>query len=126
MIVNALQKLKSFGFEPKNILDKVNTPKDSLLYSKAMESAITLVKNNDETLPLSTNKKYLHVSFGKNNNSEYLTNKMDLYVDVERFEGDDYSSIYNKTDYDAIIISYQRFWGAPKIYHDKHHDLPIY
>mgnify|MGYP001308381588 FL=1 len=47
----------------KNILEKVNTPKDSLLYSKAMESAITLVKNNDEILPLSTNKKYLHVSF---------------------------------------------------------------
>ena len=71
-----------------------------------MESAITLVKNTDEILPLSTNKKYLHVSFGKNKNSEYLTNKMDLYVDIEKIESDDYSSIYNKTDYDAIIISY--------------------
>ena len=29
---------------PKNILEKVNTPKDSLLYSKAMESSITLCK----------------------------------------------------------------------------------
>ena len=98
---------------PKNILEKVNTPKDSLLYSKAMESAITLVKNNDEILPLSTNKKYLHVSFGKNNNSEYLTNKMDMYVDIERFESDDYSSIYNKTDYDAIIISYHGSSSSP-------------
>ena len=97
----------------KNILEKVNTPKDSLLYSKAMESAITLVKNNDEILPLSTNKKYLHVSFGKNKNSEYLTNKMDLYVDIEKFESDDYSSIYNKTDYDAIIISYHGSSSSP-------------
>ena len=32
--------------KPKNILEKVNTPKDSLLYSKAMESSITLVKNS--------------------------------------------------------------------------------
>ena len=30
--------------KPKNILKKVNKPKDSLLYSKAMESSITLVK----------------------------------------------------------------------------------
>tara|TARA_B100001063_G_scaffold116258_1_gene108567 strand:- start:1232 stop:4117 length:2886 start_codon:yes stop_codon:yes gene_type:complete len=98
---------------PKNILEKVNTPKDSLLYSKAMESAITLVKNNDEILPLSTNKKYLHVSFGQNSNSEYLTNKMDMYVDIKRFESDDYSSIYNKTDYDAIIISYHGSSSSP-------------
>jgi beta-glucosidase-like glycosyl hydrolase len=98
---------------PKNILEKVNTPKDSLLYSKAMESAITLVKNNNKILPLSNNKKYLHVSFGKKNNSEYLTNKMDLYVDIEKFESDDYLSIYNKTDYDAIIISYHGSSSSP-------------
>ena len=98
---------------PKNILEKVNTPKDSLLYSKAMESAITLVKNADQILPLSTNKKYLHVSFGKTKNSEYLTNKMNLYVDIEKFESDDYSSIYNKTDYDAIIISYHGSSSSP-------------
>ena len=98
---------------PKNILEKVNTPKDSLLYSKAMESAITLVKNSDQILPLSTNKKYLHVSFGKTKNSEYLTNKMNLYVDIEKFENDDYSSIYNKIDYDAIIISYHGSSSSP-------------
>ena len=69
---------------PKNILEKVNTPKDSLLYSKAMESSITLVKNSKEIMPLSKNKKYLHVPFGKNKNSEYFTNKMAMYVDVER------------------------------------------
>ena len=99
--------------KPKNILEKVNTPKDSLLYSKAMESAITLIKNTDQVLPLSTNKKYLHVSFGKTKNSEYLTNKMNLYVDIEKFESDDYSSIYNKTDYDAIIISYHGSSSSP-------------
>ena len=98
---------------PKNILEKVDTPKDSLLYSKAMESAITLVKNSDQILPLSTNKKYLHVSFGKTTKSEYLTNKMNLYVDIEKFESDDYSSIYNKTDYDAIIISYHGSSSSP-------------
>ena len=89
----------------KNILEKVNTPKDSLLYSKAMESAITLVKNSKDIVPLSRNKEYLHVSFGKNTNSEYFTNKMAMYVDVEKFNGDDYASIHKKTDQDAIIFT---------------------
>ena len=98
---------------PKNILEKVNTPKDSLLYSKAMESAITLVKNSKEIMPLSKNKKYLHVSFGKKENSEFFTNKTAMYVDIERFIGDDYTSIHKKTDYDAIIITYHGSSTSP-------------
>jgi len=97
----------------KNILEKVNTPKDSLLYSKAMDSAITLVKNSREIMPLSKNKKYLHVSFGKNKNSMYFTNKMAMYVDIEKFNGDDYTSIHEKTDYDAIIITYHGSSTSP-------------
>ena len=97
----------------KNILEKVNTPKDSLLYSKAIESAITLVKNTKEAMPLSANKKYLHVSFGKNNNSEYFTNKMGMYVDIERFNSDDYSLLHKKTNYDAIIITYHGSSSSP-------------
>ena len=38
---------------------------------------------------------------------------MDLYVDIEKFESDDYLSIYNKTDYDAIIISYHGSNSSP-------------
>ena len=97
----------------KNILEKVNTPKDSLLYSKAMESAITLVKNSKEIMPLSKNKKYLHVPFGKKENSEFFTNKTAMYVDIERFIGDDYTSIHKKTDYDAIIITYHGSSTSP-------------
>jgi len=97
----------------KNILEKVNTPKDSLLYSKAIESAITLIKNTKEAMPLSANKKYLHVSFGKNNNSEYFTNKMGMYVDIERFNSDDYSLLHKKTNYDAIIITYHGSSSSP-------------
>ena len=78
-----------------------------------MESAITLVKNSKEIMPLSSEKKYLHVSFGKNKNSEYFTNKMAKYVDVEKFNGDDYASINKKTDYDAIIITYHGSSSSP-------------
>ena len=97
----------------KDILEKVNTTKDSLLYSKAMESAITLVKNSKEVLPLLATKKYLHVSFGKNTRSDFLTDKMKMYIDVDSFEGDDYSLINDSKDYDAIIISYHGSSSSP-------------
>ena len=98
---------------PKDILKKVNTSKDTLLYSRAMESAITLVKNTKEILPLSSNKRYLHVSFGDKKSSEYLTNKMKMYVNVESFEGEDYSLINDSEAYDAIIISYHGSSSSP-------------
>ena len=78
-----------------------------------MESAITLVKNSKEVLPLSTTKKYLHVSFGKNTRSEFLTDKMKMYIDVDSFEGDDYSLINESKAYDAIIISYHGSSSSP-------------
>ncbi|MEK9755702.1 MAG: glycoside hydrolase family 3 N-terminal domain-containing protein [Bacteroidota bacterium] len=90
--------------ESYNILNKVNTNKDTLLYSKAMESAITLLKNKSDILPLHNNKKYLHVSF--ESSSKYLNNQLNLYNKIDFFESDDYSLLFKKLDYDGIIISY--------------------
>ena len=95
----------------KNILDRVNTPKDSLLYSRAMESAITLVKNNSNSVPLLKDKKYLHVSFG--NESTYFFNKLKKYIDVDSHNSKDFSLLFEKTKYDGIIISYQGSSSSP-------------
>ena len=95
----------------ENILERVNTPKDTLLYSRAMESAITLVKNSSKLLPLSKNKKYLHVSFG--NESSYLFDKLRKYVEVDFYNSKDYNSLFDKTKYDGIIISYHGSSSSP-------------
>ncbi len=95
----------------ENILERVNTPKDTLLYSRAMESAITLVKNSSKLLPLSKNKKYLHVSFG--NESSYLFDKLRKYVEVDFYNLKDYNSLFDKTKYDGIIISYHGSSSSP-------------
>ena len=95
----------------KTILNKVNTSKDTLLYSRAMESAITLLKNKSYSLPLTDNKKYLHVSFG--NDSDYLLNKLNKYVDVDSYNSKDYNQLFQKTKYDAIIISYHGSSNSP-------------
>ncbi len=95
----------------ENILERVNTPKDTLLYSRAMESAITLVKNNSKSLPLLKDKKYLHISFG--NESSYLFNKLKKYVDVDSYNSKDYDPLFDKTKYDGIIISYHGSSSSP-------------
>ena len=95
----------------KKILNKVNTSKDTLLYSRAMGSAITLLKNKSYSLPLTDNKKYLHVSFG--NDSDYLLNKLNKYVDVDSYNSKDYNELFQKTKYDAIIISYHGSSKSP-------------
>ena len=87
----------------KTILNKVNTSKDTLLYSRAMESAITLLKNKSYSLPLTDNKKYLHVSFG--NDSDYLLNKLNKYVDVDSYNSKDYNQLFQN----HMNIIYQTF-----------------
>ena len=111
--LKAKSNLDNFkNISTKNILEKVNTPKDTLLYSKAMESSITLVKNNLSSLPLSDDKRYLHVSFGSD--SSDLTDKLKLYTYVDKYKSDDYKSLFRKTlDYDAIIISYHGSSNSP-------------
>ena len=102
---------KTTKISPKNILEKVNTPKDTLLYSRAMESAITLLKNKSNSLPLLNNKKYLHVSFGSD--SSFLFKKLNKYVDVDYYNSKNYNPLFTKTEYDAVIVSYHGSSKSP-------------
>ena len=95
----------------ENIVERVNTSKDTLLYSRAIESAITLVKNSSRSLPLLKDKKYLHVSFG--NESTYLFNKLKKYINIDYYNSKDYNLLYEKTKYDGIVISYHGSSSSP-------------
>ena len=106
--LNNYQKISS-----NNILSKVNTSKDTLLYAKAMESSITLIKNSKSILPLSNDKKYLHVAFGKNDNGEHLYKKINKYLELDSYSSQDLKPLYSMTEYDAIIISYHGSSSSP-------------
>ncbi|MBC8308289.1 MAG: beta-N-acetylglucosaminidase, partial [Pelagibacterales bacterium] len=87
------------------ILDKLNTVKDTLLYSKAMESATTLVKNKDDIIQLDPHKKYLHVSFGES--GKYFYNQLNKTHKIDKYDKQTYESLFKKVDYDGLIITYQ-------------------
>ena len=88
----------------ESILTKLNTSKDTLLYSKAMESAITLVKNKNEKVQIDPEKKYLHIGLGEEGNDFY--NQLNKTNNIDAFNNNSYETLYQKTDYEAIIISY--------------------
>ena len=112
--LKAKSNLKNFkNISTENILSKVNTSKDTLLYSKAMRSAITLVKNTNNILPLTNNKKYLHVAFGENDKGDHLYDKMNKYLNVDTYTNDDITPLFNKTKYDGILISYHGSSKSP-------------
>ena len=112
--LKAKSNLKNFkNISKENILSKVNTSKDTLLYSKAMSSAITLVKNTNNILPLTNNKKYLHVAFGENDRGDHLYDKMNKYLNVDTYTNDDITPLFNKTKYDGILISYHGSSKSP-------------
>ena len=87
------------------ILDKLNTAKDTLLYSKAMESATTLVKNKDDIIQLDPHKKYLHVSFGES--GRYFYNQLNKTHKIDKYDKQTYESLFKKVDYAGLIITYQ-------------------
>ena len=95
----------------ESILAKLNTSKDTLLYSKAMESAITLVKNRNEKVQIDPDKKYLHISFGEDGTA--FQNQLKKTNNIHAYNKDSYKSLYQKNDYEAIIISYHGSNSSP-------------
>ena len=95
----------------ESILAKLNTSKDTLLYSKAMESAITLVKNRNEKVQIDPDKKYLHISFGEDGTA--FQNQLKKTNNIDTYNKDSYESLYQKNDYEAIIISYHGSNSSP-------------
>ena len=112
--LKAKSNLKNFkNISTENILSKVNTSKDTLLYSNAMSSAITLVKNTKNILPLANDKKYLHVAFGKHNSGAHFYDKMNKYLNLDSYTNEDMTSLFSKTKYDGIVISYHGSSKSP-------------
>ena len=78
-----------------------------------MSSAITLVKNTKNILPLANDKKYLHVAFGKHNSGDHFYDKMNKYLNIDSFTNEDITSLFSKTKYDGIVVSYHGSSKSP-------------
>ena len=107
-----LNKTKKINKE--NIFNDLNTDKDKELYSKAITSAITVLKNNDDLIPLSKNKKYGLITLGDSNHDHFY-NELIKNIDLVKFNLDtSIEDISRKIDSTSkIIISFHRSNTSP-------------
>ncbi len=97
------------------IQEDIITVKDQLLYRTLMKEAITVVKNNRETLPIKelANNKIAYVKFGDSDNLNF-TNTLKKYTQVDIVEGENLIDLLQKLkSYNTVIIGYHKSDETP-------------
>ena len=108
-ILKAKYKSKLENYSPiKPLSSSLSSVKDTLLVSKAFQKAITVLKNENKILPLSTKKKYGYLSIDKGS-GEAFKRKLNLYTDIDEIIDLDPKDIFNQADkmnWNAIIVGW--------------------
>ena len=94
----------------KNLVDDLNTPLDKVLYEKAMENALTVVKNKRLIVPVKklANTRIAYVHFG-DDSGEYFLRQLQKYTKVDWIKAKTLDE-YNKKlkEYDLTIIGFHK------------------
>ncbi|ANW96272.1 beta-N-acetylglucosaminidase [Wenyingzhuangia fucanilytica] len=108
--LNNLELLKT-----ANLQQRIHTQKDDLLFKKIAENAITLVKNNDDFLPLTRldTLSIASISLGDESSSEFVKT-IDKYKSVSVVKGVNQSNYKNKLEkYNTVVIGVHKSDATP-------------
>ena len=97
------------------IQDDIITTKDKLLFRTLMKEAITVVKNNHETLPIIelANNKIAYVKLGDSDNLNF-TNTLKKYTEVDIISDENLDGLSGKLkSYNTVIIGYHKSNETP-------------
>ncbi|MFA5300118.1 MAG: glycoside hydrolase family 3 N-terminal domain-containing protein [Lutibacter sp.] len=97
------------------IQDDIITIKDKLLFRNLMKEAITVVKNDQETLPIKelTNNKIAYVKLGDSDNLSF-TSTLKKYTEVDIISDENITGLLQKLKlYDTVIIGYHKSDETP-------------
>ncbi|MGJ5640759.1 glycoside hydrolase family 3 N-terminal domain-containing protein [Formosa sp. S-31] len=98
-----------------NLISDLNRLKDDILNEELFENAITVVKNEEDLLPIRDldKKSIAYVKMGDDDGTPFL-NELKKYTKVHHIEGGDLSEIQTKLDnYNTVIIGLHRSNGNP-------------
>ncbi|MRH99147.1 serine hydrolase [Kriegella sp. EG-1] len=98
-----------------NLYEDLNSLEDDLLYEKAIENAITVVKNKFYLLGIKRleNKKIAYVKFGDAPNEPFLK-ELKKYANVTQVNGKDLATLKKKlSDYNLVIIGLHKSNASP-------------
>lgn len=101
--------------DTENLFEDLNTPEDYALYEEAMEKALTVVRNNDEVIPVRElqGKKIAYVNFGDDNGKPFLK-QLRQYGKIDWVKANSLDSYIQKLEkYDLVIIGYHKSNSDP-------------
>ncbi|MBC2840309.1 glycoside hydrolase family 3 N-terminal domain-containing protein [Robiginitalea sp. SC105] len=98
-----------------NLAEDLNTPEDDLAYEKAMEAAITVLKNKVSILGIRNleNKKIAYVKLGDAPHHVFL-DRLRLYAEVDEVGGTDLEELKSRlADYNLVILGIHKSNDSP-------------
>ncbi len=93
-----------------NLISDLNTVEDKILNRRLVANSVTLIKNDNNILPIKNLKdnKIAYVKFGKNNNKTFIK-RLNDYTKVDVVSGNSLSVILNKlNNYQTVIIGFHK------------------
>jgi len=110
-ILKAKYKVGLPNYKPvitKNLIEDLNSPLDIALYTEAIGKALTLLKNNNDLLPLKKVNNLGHIPLG-DSSSEYFQSQLSKYQRTTTFNNVTQANVLEMTrGIDTIIISFHR------------------
>lgn len=112
-ILYAKYKVSLHNYKPINpfyIIEDLNSVVDDELYEEAMENALTVLKNDDEVLPVKDlqDKKIAYVNFGDANGKVFLA-QLQKYAKVDWIKANSLDNYVQKLrKYDLVIIGFHK------------------
>ena len=99
--------------DTKNIYTRLNTKKDTLLIEEAYAKCITLLKNDNQLLPLDPRTTYAHIKLGDDQSDVFETQLRD-YVNIKTVTPSSIDETLTALkDFKKVIISYHRSNRSP-------------
>ncbi len=115
-ILKAKYKVGLSNYKPvnrNNLLEKINTRLDSLLIQDAFAESITLLKNDNNLLPLDTISKYAHLKMGDAVGTPFFK-QLKKHINLTSIELNGIeSTLKSLAPYDKVIISFHRSNETP-------------
>ncbi len=99
----------------ENLYGDLNSLEDDLVYERAIENAITVVKNNFYLMGIKKlhNKKIAYVKFGDDNSGPFLE-ELNKYAKVTQINGKDMATLKRKlADFNLVIIGLHKSNANP-------------
>ncbi len=115
-ILKAKYKVGLDNYKPiclDNLYNDLNSPKDTLLYKKAITSSISVLKNKSNVLPIKNNEKIGLITLGDGESSPF-ENKLHSRLKIDILDFKDTLNIEKQiAEYDKIIISFHKSNSSP-------------